>query len=169
MSVVDKITKEELDSLFTYNPLTGDLIRKRTGKQVVYSEFDSVPKVSFKLNGKNHRMPVHSIVWCLYYGDWCKELIFHKDFNQFNLKINNLMQVNNKTNYALISAYKNLTQYCDIKPHSQDKHIYLVRYLCNNRLRYERYMDMKFAQQACMRLIRIYRRVIIKLGAIPPC
>lgn len=169
MPVINEITKDDLEKLFTYNPITGEIIRNKTSKPVVYSEFDNVPKVSFKLNEKSHRIPAHSIVWCLYYGSWCKELIFHKDFNQFNLKINNLMEVDNKKNYTLITAYKNLTQYCDIKPHSQDKHIYLVRYLCNNRLRYERYMDIKFAQKARERLIRVYRRLIIKLGAIPPC
>jgi|APGre2960657404_1045060.scaffolds.fasta_scaffold00061_26 hypothetical protein len=168
MSYQNEIQKEDILKIFEYDPLSGDLTRKSTGKKVKYPEFDRVPKVTFKVKDKTYRLHSHTIVWFMCYGEWPKYVIFHKDFNQFNLRITNLMEVNRLHNYALLSAYKNLTEYCDIKPHSQDKHIYLVRYISNNRLKYEQYHDMKFAQLACKRLKENYRRLIIQLGAIPP-
>lgn len=168
MSYKSEIHKEDLLQIFDYDPVKGILIRKKTQKEVTYPPFDKTAKVSFKVNEKLYRLPSHTLIWLMCYGVWPEGVVFHKDFNQFNLKITNLMEVTRIKNYALLSAYKNLTEYCDIKPHSQDKHIYLVRYISNNRLKYEQYHDIKFAQIACKRLKENYRRLIIQLGAIPP-
>lgn len=168
MSYKTEITKADLDALFHYDAVSGDLVKKKTGEKVKYPEFDDSAKTSIVVKGKIYKLHAHTIIWMMVYGCWCENVIFHKDFNQFNLKITNLMEVTHRENYALLSAHKNLTEYCDIKPHSVDKHIYLVRYVSNKRLKYERYEDIKFAQIACKRLKDTYRRLIIKLGAIPP-
>ena len=168
MSYQNEIKKEDILNIFTYDPISGNLIKNKTGNVVTYPEFDKVAKVSFIVRGVSYRLPSHTIIWFICYDKWPTGVIFHKDFNQFNLRITNLMEITRVKNYALLSAYKNLTEYCDIKPHSQDKHIYLVRYISNNRLKYEQYHDIKFAQIACRRLKENYRRLIIQLGAIPP-
>jgi HNH endonuclease len=168
MSYKNTIKREDLAKIFKYDCILGNLIKVKTNKIVTYPEFDKVPKVSFLVDGVQYRLPSHTVVWMLYYNEWPTDVVFHKDFNQFNLRITNLMLVDRQKNYALLSAYKNLVEYCDIKPHSQDKHIYLVRYVSNNRLKYEQYHDLKFAQLACKRLKDNYRRLIIQLGATPP-
>lgn len=168
MSYQKEITKEDISEIFNYDALSGVLIKKKTGLPVTYPEFDKTAKVSFKIKDKTYRLPAHTIIWLLCYGAWPKGVVFHKDFNQFNLKITNLMEVPRVTNYALLTAYKNLLEYCDIKTHAKDKHIYLVRYIYKKRLRYEQYHDIKFANIACKRLKEACRRVIIQLGAIPP-
>lgn len=168
MSYQTEITKDDIQELFTYDPLSGDLFKKKTGLKVSYPEFDKTAKVSFVCKERGYRLPVHTLIWLMCYGVWPEGIVFHKDFNQFNLRITNLMEVSHIKNYALLSAYKNLTEYCDIKPHFKDKHMYVVRYVSKNRLKYEKYHDIKFAQIACNKLKENYRRLIIQLGAIPP-
>lgn len=167
MSYKEELTQDVLLKLFEYCAISGVIIKKNTNKILKLSE-ESTAKISFRYNGKPYKIAAHSIVWCYLYGQYPSEVIFHKDFNPKNIRMNNLMLVSVKKNYALISAYKNLVLYCDIKLHSQDKHLFLVRYLSNNRLKYERYTDFAFAQKASIRLKNTYRRLIISNGAIPP-
>lgn len=167
MSYKEDLTQEVLLELFEYCAISGNITRKATNKIMNLSD-ESTAKIAFRYKGKPYKIAAHSIVWCYLYGHYPDEVIFHKDFNAKNIRMNNLMLVSVKQNYALISAYKNLTMYCDIKLHSQDKHLFLVRYLSNNRLKYERYTDFAFAQKASIRLKNTYRRLIITNGAIPP-
>lgn len=169
MSYKTELNKDILDSLFSYCPLSGSVKKLKDGTEVALST-DPSPKISFRYNNKVYKIQLHLIVWCMIYGKFpnSDEVIFHRDFNQKNMCLNNLLLITPKDNYGLLTAYKNLTLYCDIKLHSQDKHVYLVRYLANKRLKYERYDDYGAAQKASNRLKSIYRRHIIKFGGIPP-
>lgn len=164
----EELTLDEIREVFSYDPVSGKLFNLRTSREVIPSEYETNPKACFRYNSKVFTVLIHSVCWLLHYGQWPSDIVFHRDFNKTNNKITNLMVINRRDNYKLISAYNNLTKYCDIKAHSKYNDIYLVRHLSNGRLKHEKYEDYGFAKDAAEKLKNNYRRLIIKLGGIPP-
>lgn len=168
MSYKEEISKEDILEIFDINPVYGTFTRKKSGKKVSYPEFDKIAMVTFSVRGKTYKLASHILIWLICYNEWPSGIVFHKDFNQFNLGIGNLMLVSHTDNYKLLAAYKNLKEYCDIKLHPTYNDTFLVRYVHDRRLKYEQHHDLSFAQAACKVLKEKYKRFIIQAGAIPP-
>lgn len=87
-------TQESLKEFYTYNPHTGDLIRKYDGKLC------QVPHRGYKLTyieGKQY--PVHRLIWVYVYGPFNPELeIDHINGNPSDNRLSNLRLVTHKEN-----------------------------------------------------------------------
>lgn len=164
----DELTKDDIDKIFDYNPLSGVLTRKRTGSEVKDLDYITIPVAYFTHKKEKYGIATHIICWMMYYGQWPDKVVFHRDFNKRNNKITNLMLISTQDNYKILGAYNNLTKYCDVKIHHKYQDIYLVRYLAGGRLKHEKYEDYGFAKAAADQMKNKYRRVIIKMGGIPP-
>lgn len=166
------LNRENLLKLYSYEPISGTITNiknKDKPKVITFSKFEKHPKLSFVIEGRGFRIAAHTVVWLLTHGKLPDGVIVHRDFNTHNFSLNNLMEVGRLTNYALITAYKNLTEFCDIRPNPKDMYGCSVRYLESGRCRYKTFHDLEAAKSYSEKLKNEFRFLIIKLGAIPPC
>ena len=85
----DALPPEELRELFLYDPRTGILTWRRTGKVAGYPEDSGYLRV--KIGGrKGRRFMVHRVIWALVTGAWPVQLLDHKDLNRANNRWRNL-------------------------------------------------------------------------------
>jgi hypothetical protein len=98
------ITVEELRRLFDYDPLTGVLTRKRTGKPC--GSLDSGGYLQAKAKGK--LMQVHRIGYLMYHGEVPKEIDHHNRKRDDN-RVSNLRPATRKQNNGNRSKNRNNT------------------------------------------------------------
>ena len=127
------LNQEALQKIFYYNPETGDLIRRRTGK-VIKSPHNS-GRYQVNINGGVVKL-VHRVIWCYMTGDW-PEQIDHingdpKDNRWINLRAatntqnsrNSRKPKNNTSGYKGVSFISRLNKYRATIMVNR-KHIYL--------------------------------------------
>ena len=82
---------ELVEALFTYDPITGDLLRKKTGTPVRNNDRTSGQR---KVRVGKLTTQVQRVAWLLFYReDPVNYRICHIDGNPFNNKIENLRKV----------------------------------------------------------------------------
>lgn len=164
------LTRQDVESIFSYDPLTGVFTRKKSGRMVQIRESfdDKVPLLCFTYKGNNYRAPAHTIAWLLHYGIFPEGVILHRDLNRYNLKINNLLDVSYKHLKAFMTAHKNLNENCKVLLHPKDNYKFLVGFLIDSEMKYKTFDDDSAAKE----YIKIKRRSLIKqirlLGGIIP-
>ncbi len=84
-----------LHSLFIYNPSTGALFSRKTGKEV--GTPNSVGYKNVKIDGKYFR--VHRVIFALAHGYW-PTTVDHKDHNPLNNRLSNLRPASMSQNSA---------------------------------------------------------------------
>jgi len=96
------ISFEEADALFSYEPVSGRLLRRATTgstKTKVGSEAGWLAGPNgrrVKVNGKNYL--VHRVIWLLSYKVWPSQQLDHKDGNVLNNRLGNLRDVSCREN-----------------------------------------------------------------------
>ena len=94
MKTLRHISYEKLHKMFTYNPETGLLKRKRN-KQVV-GTLNGKGYLDVSIEGKNHR--VHRVCYCMYHGYWPENDIDHINQIKTDNRIKNLREVSRSCN-----------------------------------------------------------------------
>lgn len=100
MTEKPKPTKERLEELFSYNPTTGEFIRKIDVFSLPWTKKASAGDVAGTPTKKNGwvisidglQCKAHHLAWFLVYGNW-PVLIDHKDGDRMNNAISNLREV----------------------------------------------------------------------------
>lgn len=162
--------REDVESVFSYDPVTGVFTRRKTGRVVPVKESfdDKVPLLHFSYNGNNYRAPAHTIAWLLHYGIFPEGVILHRDLNKYNLKINNLLDVSQKHHKAFLTAHKNLNENCKVLLHPKDNYKFLVGFLIDSKMQYKIFEDDSSAKE----YIKVKRRQLIRqirlLGGVIP-
>lgn len=89
------ITQQELKRLFIYEPETGILRSRRTGKalkaDIIHNGY-----ARKKIGRKNYL--IHRLAWLYTYGKWPKDQLDHKNRNRLDNRIKNLREVTNREN-----------------------------------------------------------------------
>lgn len=102
MSIVEQyFPVERLWELYDYNPLTGLLISKRTGKSLSRKERKrghSYGRVNFRINGACYAKSMQAVVWAWCTGAWPPAglTVDHLDRNRTNNRIHNLRLATNR-------------------------------------------------------------------------
>lgn len=92
-------SKARLIELLQYNPLTGKLYRRKSGKEA----FTNTIKHGYKqgmIEGKNYL--AHRVIWAMHYDEWPDE-IDHKDHNGSNNLLDNLRATDRNGNNRNLS------------------------------------------------------------------
>ena len=104
---------EEIVDVFDYQPDTGLLFWKKSGKgRQMERPIGSFCKgyLNVQFGGRNRR--VHHIVWLICYGEWPLGQIDHIDGNRTNNRIANLRIVNNQDNHKNMKGFSTNTSGC---------------------------------------------------------
>lgn len=102
LKYVNTITFEEADRLLSYDPVTGFLTRKVDGNYNAkqgdkFGSLMSYGHLIGNLNGQKYL--AHRIAFLLYHKRWPVDEIDHIDGNPANNKIENIREVDRKTNH----------------------------------------------------------------------
>ena len=88
------LTQDSLRKIFHYDPETGDLIRRRTGKKITSKH----GTCGYQVNINNGLVKlVHRVIWCWMTNEWPPQ-IDHIDGNHYNNKWSNLRAATNTQN-----------------------------------------------------------------------
>ena len=105
-----ELTQEYLKTIFSYNPLNGNLTRLISTSNVV--KVGGIAKsignhgyVGVWINGKNHL--VHRLAWLYVYGVFPKDKLDHINNIKTDNRISNLRECSNIENLRNIGKYKN--------------------------------------------------------------
>lgn len=106
MSMVSQIPVERLWELYSYNPLSGQLISNTTGKPVKGFVIKHPKHYLLRMtvwhihNGKRypHQTGYHRVVYAWVHGHWPSKQIDHIDRNPYNNTVWNLRDVSSRVN-----------------------------------------------------------------------
>lgn len=163
-----ELTQEQLKTFFRYSAIDGSLIRKSSNKSVALDDSSSALRTNFTFNKQSITIPVNQLIWMLCFGSFSQKIIFNKDFNKYNIRLTNLLEVSRKEHSTLLLGYKNLTKYCTIKTHSNYPDTFIVNHLSEGKLLLVKFFDYASAKTYRDDLLMYYRRLIIQSGGIPP-
>lgn len=100
MTEYKRITKEELSSLLTYDPLTGVFLWKESGagrrRNLKAGGFDSDGSIGIMINGVSHK--AHKLAWIYHCGAMPEKQIDHINRDRSDNRIDNLRDVSSAEN-----------------------------------------------------------------------
>lgn len=112
MKPINDLTANEVQTLFSYDPNTGLLTWRVSGKgrKGIGSEAGSPHNKGYKAVCVNYRRYlIHRIIWLIVTGSWPKEEIDHINGIRDDNRWNNLRQVTGHENKKNAKRYKNNT------------------------------------------------------------
>lgn len=100
------------------------------------------------------KMKFDRLIWCIYYGIKPKhnEVVFHKDLDPDNTKINNLILISSTENFKILEALKNLSGALRIIPHPTDAFSYVLEYKNEGRTKKELIKDVTIAKRKLLKM-----------------
>ncbi len=109
------------------------------------------------------RMKYSILVWSVVHKRRLKpnEVIFHKDLDESNNCIYNLVVMTKKERFKIKEGLKNITGTLRLLPHPSDSYRYILEYRENGRLRRETFEDIVPAKK---KLARMQVKIIKFLG-----
>lgn len=130
-----ELTREDIEQVVSYNPITGVFIRKSNNQPVNLECFKDLttPKIYMNIKGKRYDIPAGRLALLLHTGNWCEECVLYRDNDRFNFKINNLMSVSKKQHSQVLSVLKNLQENCKVIPHPVDQYKFIVHFVINGK------------------------------------
>lgn len=163
MNKKKELTVERLRELLSFNPITGELVFNSTGSVKVPSE-EGYIEIYDKQLKKNHKLKADKLCWALAHGIRPRkgQYILHKDFNEHNNKLNNLLLVSRLVYFQLKEAYRNMTSGIKITPHETDQFTYVVSWYSGNILHKKTIGDLILARRFMVKLQLKYSKILTK-------
>jgi hypothetical protein len=134
----------EISEHLEYIPTTGDIFvlkdKVRYRKLLPNEEHMVITNVnSIRLKIKYDRL-----VWCLVHNYYptSTEVVFHKDLDIYNNRLNNLILITKKEYFVIQESLKNLSGNLKITPHSRDAFSYVLEYKYKGRIKREVISDI---------------------------
>lgn len=137
-----------------YNPNTGELFVLKNSKpyRKIYANEDDTVIIS--INKTQIKMKYDRLVWCIFHKVLLKptEVVFHKDLDQNNNRINNLCIISKSLHAQILEAMKNLSGTLRLIPHQTDAFCYVLEYKDKGRLKREVISDIVIARKKLLKM-----------------
>lgn len=102
------LTSTDLSKVIEYNSESGKLFWKKCTKRIKLGDvagcYEKNGYVKIRIFGRLYSG--HRVAWALYYGEWPKGKLDHKDGNKHNNAINNLRRATNSQNQCNMGVTK---------------------------------------------------------------
>ncbi len=136
----------------SYNKDTGELFL--TTPKGIKQIIPNLNFVQFTINNKRYKFKYTNLIWYLVHGvkPSVTEKIFHKDLDENNYKLNNLVKISTKLYFQLKEALDNLHYNLKLYPHPKDSYSYILEYKQKGRLRKEIISDIGIARKKMLKL-----------------
>lgn len=146
------------------NHSTGELFVLKNNKRyrkIVPNE-DNIAIVS--INKTKIKMKYDRLVWCVVYKTnlSTNEVVFHKDLDDENCKVNNLSLIDKSLHFKILEAMKNINGALRLIPHPTDVFCYVLEYKQSGRLRKEVISDITVARKKLLRMQLRYIKFVSK-------
>lgn len=170
----DVLTFKDIESLFTYNPVEGKLFKRKDGSEINFdfqTQYEDGPRLEFRVRGQDEKLkkfvvPARSVAWMLYYQSWNKDLIIHRDLNNRNLKISNLISMTVSEYRQMLSMLKNFESNCRVRRHKTNQYKFVVRYTESSKIYNKTFVDFQIADKYAKQLKASFMFKLRKVGMI---
>lgn len=116
--------------------------------------FPNENNVQFTIDKTKVKLKYTNLIWCLVYGikPSATEKVFHKDLDESNYKLNNLVLISTELYFQLKEAIDNLQFNLKLYNHPKDSYVYVLEYKCNGRIKKENISDLNIARKKKLKL-----------------
>ena len=144
------------------SPTTGEVFILKNNQRVRKLIPDEENTVSVTINKSKIKMKYDKLVWCSYYKEVPPDdhVVFHKDLDEKNNKINNLCLLPKKINAKIMEAMKNLSGALRLIPHPTDAFSYVLEYRQDSRVKKEVIQDITVAKRKLLKMQLRYIKFI---------
>lgn len=120
---------QKLQELVRYDPDTGKLYNKGTGRLMTISEDTYTVTVYNNTTGKRFRVKPDKLIWMIVYGKApdSDKRILHRNLNIYDNRMVNLTIVSRRVYNQIAEAHRNLTS-LKLLPHPYDQYSYQLVY-----------------------------------------
>lgn len=144
----------EISEHLEYIPSTGDIfvLKDKVRHRKLLPNEDHI--VITNVNSIRLKIKYDRLVWCLVHKHQptSLEVVFHKDLDIYNNKLNNLILITKKEYFVIQESLKNLSGNLKITPHLKDAFSYVLEYKHRGRVKREVISDISIARKKFTKL-----------------
>ena len=160
--------KEDLVSIlrlyYTYDPCTGSVKTKRSGRDIRFSSLDQ-GRYFFKIhkNAKYKRLPVVKVAYALHTGEYPKEQVITRNLDMLDLRESNLLKVSENDLKMIRFLLLNLRKHCKVRT-SKNRKPCVRLYMLNKRMKSVSFDTQEAASKYVRRIKHRLYKQLEKLG-----
>ena len=153
---------EKLRELVKYDSQTGEFTKK-SGKPLV-PDFSNLLHIYDPETRKVTKMKADLVAWVLFYDELpiAGARILHRNMQESDSRINNLILVSSEEYKQVQEAYLNLTEDIQLLLHPKDKFSYVVQYRENGVLKKKVIKDSEVAKKFVLKLKLKYSKILTR-------
>lgn len=154
---------ERLQELLDYNPVTGAVIVKETGRPLQLQE-DKLVHVRDPIAKKTKKFKIGKLCYTLLHGvDLEKtDRVVHKNLDNTDCSAHNLMLVDMQQNREIREAWKNIQGGIRLTPHPTDIYCYKLHWFQGGIEKTKTIGDIVVAERMKRRLLLKYSKILTK-------
>lgn len=161
------MTLTELLPYLKYNPSTGELsteCQNTKNKKIRKLVPDETNRLITTVNGYKLKIKADRLIWFITHGvlPAKSDVIFHKNLDETDNRLNNLVLLTSKEYSSIIEAMKNISGALKLLPHATDMFSYVLYYRLKGRLKSEVIQDITVAKKKLTRMQLKYVKLISK-------
>lgn len=152
---------ENFFDILTYDPVTGDIYTKKTGRKYFV---DDNGTVLVYCKGKSYRYMYDKVAYILAYGVIPRknQKVLHRNLDKTDNRKCNLLLVSRSDYSKVIEAYRNISATIRIVPHTEDQYSYIVYWEDANIYRKKVCSDLISARKLELKLKLKYSKILTK-------
>jgi len=153
---------EKLRELVKYDSQTGEFTKK-SGKPLV-PDFSNLLHIYDPETRKVTKMKADLVAWVLFYDELpiAGARILHRNMQESDNRINNLIWISSEEYKQVKEAYLNLTEDIQLLLHPKDKFSYVVQYRENGVLKKKVIKDSEVAKKFVLKLKLKYSKILTR-------
>lgn len=156
--------QERLQSIVQYNPESGKIYNKKSGREYSISEDNGAITIYDPLMKKRIKIRPDKLIWILLYGkppDSDKRIL-HRNLNQNDNRLVNLLLVPRRVYNQISEASRNLSGALKLLPHPEDQYSYVLTYKDSGVEHNEIIEDIVVARKKLLKLQLKYAKLLSK-------
>lgn len=160
------MTLKELIKYIKYDAYTGKLYSM--SKNSLCTDRELIPneanKITSTVRGVTLKIKADRLIWYIVHGKQPTrhQTIFHKNMDNSDNRLHNLVLLNRKEYLRLVEAMKNISGDLKLAPHGSDMFSFVLSYKNNGRLMKEVVYDLTIARRKFTRLQLKFVKLISK-------